>query len=134
MNRRAALEKLDIEIVNRLFGSDPWPADKAAIARMEATFLQMGLQEEVVGEHSCRRATAFGAEQKVELLMTFLGVGMWWDFLWTLEEHGLVTEEEADFVSNFGETTTSDFMVGVMRTLVQRAYRTYCGIDGRPVS
>jgi hypothetical protein len=124
MNRRIALEQLDIEIVNRLFGSDPWPADTHAIARSERMFLQLGLEEEVVGEHSRRRTTAFGIEQRAELLMTFLGVGMWWDFLWTLEEHGLITEEEADCVSNLGETTTSDFMIDVMRTLVQRAYRS----------
>jgi len=127
---RGALEQLDVEIMNRLFGSDPWPADTVSIARLDQKFLQMGLEEEVVGEHSYRRATTFGDEQKVELLRTFLGVGMWWDFLWTLETHGLVTEEEADFVSNIGETATSDFMIVVM-TLVQRAYRSYCGNDGR---
>ena len=127
INRFAALQKLDPEIVARLFGKDPWPADAKTIARLDRMFLEMGLEEEVGGERSYRRTTPFGRDQNVELLRAFLGVGQWFDFFLTLEKHGLMTEEEGDFTSNLGETTAADFMAGVMRPLVQRAYLSYCG-------
>jgi hypothetical protein len=108
MNRSAALEKLDAEIVARLLGNGPWPADAESIPQLDRMILELARKEEV------------------GLLMAFLGIGEWYDFLWSPEEHGLITEVEGDYISNFGKTTTSDFMLGVMRHLVRRAYLRYC--------
>ncbi len=92
MNRTMVITELHAMIDYRLFGCRPWLADREACAALHKKLHDMGLDEEVPVQPGTTRSTNFGMEQRLNLMMVFLGFFDEWDMLIILENYGLIDE------------------------------------------
>ena len=104
-------------VVARLFGRQPWLADRETYSAVKRKLIQMGLMEQVRDEPLTWQITPLGKELNVDLFQVFLGLWCEWEVPLILEEHGLLTESEFDA---FCESPDGD-----AETLVKRAYFVY---------
>ncbi len=123
MNRSKVLQELDALVFARLFGSRPWLADRETAAALKRKLAQLGLEEQVPGETETWRATPFGKEQRLELLMVFMGLWYELEMPMILEIYGLIDESEYEFI--FDLLSVSAAPDSVMQAIVQRAYLEY---------
>ena len=121
MNKAKIISELENMVVARLFGRQPWLADRETCAAVKRKLIQMGLVEQISVEMS--RITALGRELDVDLFLVFMGVAHEWDVPITLEEYGLLNESEFDAI-----TITASSKVDAESLLsgyVKRAYFDY---------
>jgi len=109
----------------RLFGDGPWLADRESGSALSRTFLDMALEEAVPENPGASRSTSLGKELKIELLSTFAGHWEPYDLIYNLEEHVLLTEEQADQLRR--QLDRGADPEAVLRPYVQRAYVKYYG-------
>jgi len=107
-------------IDSRLFGSRPWLADREACDAMKKRLHDMGLDEEVPVQPGTTRSTNFGMEQRLNLMMVFLGFFDEWDMLIILENYGLIDELESDQL--FDRMVDGVDPERVLLHIVRRAY------------
>ena len=120
MNKSKAITELHAMIDSRLFGSRPWLADREACDAMNKRLHDMGLDEEVPGEPGTTRSTNFGMEQRLNLMMVFLGLFDEWDMLIILKNYGLIDELERDQL--FDRMVDGVDPERVLLRIVRRAY------------
>ena len=120
MNRSKVVTELHAMVHSRLFGNRPWLADREACDAMGRKLHDMGLDEVVPGEPGTTRATNFGMEQRLNLMMVFMGLFDEWDMLLILEDYGLIDELECDEL--FERMADGVDPEHVMLGIVRRAY------------
>ncbi len=107
----------------RLFGSRPWLADREVYDAMSRKLHVMGLDEVVPGKPGSTRATNFGKEQHLELMMVFMGLFDELGMPLILEEYDLIDELECDQISDrLGDGADPE---NVMLGIVRRAFFEY---------
>jgi len=97
INKAEIIVELENMVVARLFGRQPWLADRETYSAVKRKLIQMGLVEQISVEMS--RITALGRELDVDLFKVFMGVICPWDVPITLEEYGLLNESEFDAIT-----------------------------------
>jgi len=119
MNKAKIISELENMVVARLFGRQPWLADRETCAAVKRKLIQMGLVEQISVEMS--RITALGRELDVDLFQVFMGVMHEWDVPITLEEYGLLNESEFDAITETSKVDAETLLSGY----VKRAYFVY---------
>ncbi len=123
MNRSKVIQELDALVFARLFGSRPWLVDRETAVALKRKLAQLGLEEQVPGETETWRSTPFGIEQRLDLLMVFIGLWDEWEIPYILETYGLIDESETEFIYYLLGVSTDPN--SVMRAIVRRAYFKY---------
>ena len=118
MNKAKIISELENMVAARLFGRQPWLADRETYSAVKRKLIQMGLVEQISVETS--RITALGRELDVDLFLVFLGVMHEWDVPITLEEYGLLNESEFDAILECMSEANAD-----LSGYVKRAYFVY---------
>ena len=118
INKAEIIVELENMVVARLFGRQPWLADRETYSAVKRKLIQMGLVEQISVETS--RITALGRELDVDLFLVFLGVMHEWDVPITLEEYGLLNESEFDAILECMSEANAD-----LSGYVKRAYFVY---------
>jgi hypothetical protein len=119
MNKAKIIAELEDMVVARLFGPEPWPADRETCSALHWKLVQMGLVECVCAETDTWRSSSLGKELDVDLFEVFLGVFEEWDARMILEHYGLIDESEFDAIC---ECTSEDNAKHLMSGYVRRAY------------
>jgi hypothetical protein len=119
MNKAKIISELENMVVARLFGRQPWLADRETCSAVKRKLIQMGLVEQISVETS--RITALGRELDVDLFLVFMGVMHEWDVPITLEEYGLLNESEFDAITESSKVDAETLLSGY----VKRAYFVY---------
>jgi hypothetical protein len=122
MNKAEIIAELENMVAARLFGGQPWLADRETCPAVDQKLIQMGLWEEVSVEPQTWRITPLGKELHVELFQVFMGVIHEWDVPLILEEYGLIDESEFDAIC--GCTSEAD-AESLLEGYVKRAYLDY---------
>jgi len=112
------IAELENMVVARLFGRQPWLADRETRYAVHRKLIQMGLIEVVSVEPPTWQYTPLGKELDVELFQVFMGLWCEWDVPHVLEEHGLLTESEFDA---YTESSDADAET-LLEEYVKRAY------------
>ena len=86
-------------VVARLFGPQPWLADRETISAYDRKLIQMGLVEQVCVEPQTWRNTPLGKELDVDLFQAFMGLWCEWEVPLILEEYGFMNESEFDAIT-----------------------------------
>jgi hypothetical protein len=123
MNKAKIISELENMVVDRLFGRQPWLADRETRYALHRKLIQMGLIEVVSVEPPTWQYTPLGKELDVDLFQAFMG--LWWKYEvpLVLEEHGLLNESEFDALC---ESTLSDAdWERLLSGYVKRAYSVY---------
>jgi hypothetical protein len=123
MNKAKIIAELENMVAARLFGRQPWLADREACSAIHRKLLQMGLMEVYCVNPQTWRWTPLGKELDVELFQVFMGVIYEWDMPFTLLEHGLLEESEFDAI--FDECTSEANAERLLSGYVKRAYSVY---------
>jgi hypothetical protein len=116
-NKAKIISELEDMVVARLFGRQPWPADRETRSAVIRKLIQMGLLEAQTWLN-----TPLGEELDVELFEVFMGTIDAWEMPFILEEHGLLNESEFDAIS---ECTAEANAEGLLSGYVNRAYFDY---------
>ena len=122
MNKAKIISELENMVVARLFGRQPWLADRETISTYDRKLIQMGLVEQVCVEPQTWRNTPLGKELDVDLFQVFIGLFCEWDVPSILEKYGLLSESEADAIL---ERMTEANAERVLSGYVKRAYFVY---------
>jgi hypothetical protein len=122
MNKAKIITELENMVVARLFGPQPWLADRETISAYDRKLIQMGLVEQVCVEPQTWRNTPLGKELDVDLFQVFIGLFDEWEVPSILEEYGLLSESEADAIL---ERMTEANAEGLLSGYVKRAYFDY---------
>ena len=109
-------------VVARLFGRQPWLADRETISAYDRKLIQMGLVEQVCVEPQTWRNTPLGKELDVDLFQVFIGLFCEWEVPSILENYGLLSESETDAIL---ERMTEANAERVLSGCVKRAYFDY---------
>jgi len=121
INKAEIIVELENMVVARLFGRQPWLADRETYSAVKRKLIQMGLVEQISVEMS--RITALGRELDVDLFKVFMGVICPWDVPITLEEYGLLNESEFDAITiNASSKVDAETLLS---GYVKRAYFDY---------
>jgi hypothetical protein len=120
MNKAKIISELENMVAARLFGRQPWLADRETYSAVKRKLIQMGLVEQISVETS--RITALGRELDVDLFLVFLGVMHEWDVPITLEEYGLLNESEFDAITTEAPKVDAETLLS---GYVKRAYFVY---------
>jgi hypothetical protein len=129
VDRIEVLRELETMIVARLFYCSRWLTDRETAAALGRKLSQMGLEEVVPSDSNPFRATAFRSEQKLDLLMAFIGILDEWEVPGMLEQHGLIDETECEDLLSLLEAGINPEIA--LRDRVQKAYWDYynpCGL------
>ena len=94
MNKAKIIAELENMVVTRLFGRQPWLADRETCAAIIRKLIQLGLWEPISPSGS--RITPLGKELDVDLFNVFLGMTEEWEAPIVLEQYRLIDESEAD--------------------------------------
>jgi hypothetical protein len=94
MNKAKIIAELENMVAARLFGGQPWLADRETYSAVHRKLIQMGLWEQDRDDPLALRITPLGKELDVELFEVFIGIVYKWDVPFTLEEYGLLDESE----------------------------------------
>ena len=120
MNKAKIIAELENMVVTRLFGRQPWLADRETCAAIIRKLIQLGLWEPI--SPSGWRITPLGKELDVDLFNVFLGMTEEWEAPIVLEQYRLIDESEADaFYKCIKEADASAVLSGY----VKRAYFEY---------
>jgi len=122
VNKAKIITELENMVVARLFGRQPWLADRETISAYDRKLIQMGLVEQVCVEPQTWRNTPLGKELDVDLFQVFMGIIYEWDVPIILEEHGFLNESEFDAII---ECTSEANAEGLLSGYVKRAYFIY---------
>jgi len=95
MNKAKIISELENMVVARLFGRQPWLADRETYSAVKRKLIQMGLVEVVSVEPQIWRATPLGKELDVDLFQVFMGIIYEWDVVTILEDYRLIDKAEA---------------------------------------
>ena len=95
MNKAKIISELENMVVARLFGRQPWLADRETYSAVKRKLIQMGLVEVVSVEPQIWRATPLGKELDVDLFKVFMGIIYEWDVVTILEDYRLIDKAEA---------------------------------------
>lgn len=128
MHKRDVMIFLEALVVERLFGSSPWPPDPPTCEALSTTLFRLGLEEHEPGQHGTFRATALGKELQVDLVSSFIGLMEECSALHVLGEHGLMRMDE---INLFYEMLGDDLLgsekdiAQMLRRRFQEAYFQY---------
>jgi hypothetical protein len=122
VNKAKIITELENMVVARLFGRQPWLADRETISAYDRKLIQMGLVEQVCVEPQTWRNTPLGKELDVDLFQVFIGLFCEWEVPSILENYGLLSESETDAIL---ERMTEANAERVLSGCVKRAYFDY---------
>jgi hypothetical protein len=122
MTKAQIMAELESMVVARLFGGQPWLADRETVSAVHRKLIKMRLVEQVPDEPDACRTTTLGKELTVKLFEVFMGIICEWDVPSILEEHGLLDESEVDA---FYECTSEADAETLLSGYVRRAYFDY---------
>jgi len=122
MNKAKIISELENIVVARLFGRQPWLADRETYSAVKRKLIQMGLVEVVSVEPQTWRATPLGKELDVDLFQVFMGIIWEWDVVTILEDYRLIDKAEADALYARMEKGDAE---SVVIGYVKRAYFDY---------
>ena len=146
MNKAKIIAELENMVVTRLFGRQPWLADRETYSAVKRKLIQMGLVEQVRDEPLNRKLiqmglveqvgdepltqvgdepltwqiTPLGKELDVDLFEVFMGIKWKCDVPIILAEHGLLNESEFDAILECMSEANAD-----LSGYVKRAYFVY---------
>ena len=146
INKAEIIVELENMVVARLFGRQPWLADRETYSAVKRKLIQMGLVEqvrdeplnrkliplnrkpvqmglvEVVGDEpfTTWQITPLGKELDVDLFEVFMGIKWKCDVPIILAEHGLLNELEFDAILECMSDANAD-----LSGYVKRAYFVY---------
>ena len=95
INKAEIIVELENMVAARLFGRQPWLADRETYSAVKRKLIQMGLVEVVSVEPQTWRATPLGKELDVDLFQVFMGIIYEWDVVTILEDYRLIDKAEA---------------------------------------
>ena len=122
MNKAKIIAELENMVVARLFGRQPWLADRETSSAVNRKLIQMGLVEVVCVEPETWRSLPLGKELDVHLFEVFLGLFDECEVPMILERYGLIDESEADVIyARMSKDNAESILVGY----VKRAYFDY---------
>ena len=122
MNKTKIITDLENMVVARLFGPQPWLADRHTSSAVNRKLIKMGLVELVCVEPRTWRASPLGKKLDVELFEVFMGLIYEWDVPTILERYRLIDESEADVICTRMDKADAE---SVLRGYVKRAYIEY---------
>jgi hypothetical protein len=122
MNKAKIISELENMVVARLFGRQPWLADRETYSAVKRKLIQMGLVEVVSVQPQTWRATPLGKELDVDLFQVFMGIICEWDVPLILEEYGLLSESEFGAITESTSEADAETLLG---GYVKRAYFVY---------
>ena len=122
INKAEIIVELENMVAARLFGRQPWLADRETHSAVNRKLIQMGLIEQVRDEPPTWRNTSLGNELDVDLFQVFMGLWCEWEVPLILKEHGLLTESEFDAII---ECTSDANAERLLNGYVKRAYFDY---------
>ena len=122
MNKAKIISELENMVVARLFGRQPWLADRETCCAVNRKLKQMGLWEVVCGEPETWRFSPLGKELDVLLFLVFMGFINAWDVPIILVHYRLIDESEVDAI---WERMSEANAESVLRGYVKRAYFHY---------
>ena len=122
MNKAEIIAELENIVAARLFGRQPWLADREACSALHRKLVQMGLVECVCVEPYTYRMSSLGKELDVELFHVFMGLFSEWDVPHILEQYRLIDDSEAD---DIWERMSESNAETVLSGYVKRAYFDY---------
>jgi hypothetical protein len=122
MNKSKIVAELENMVVARLFGRQPWLADRETCCAVSPKLKQMGLWEVVCVEPETWGFSPLGKELDVVLFVVFMGVINAWDVPIILEEYGLISESEFNAIL---ECTSDADAERLLNGYVKRAYFDY---------
>ena len=146
MNKAKIISELETMVAARLFGRQPWLADRETYSTVKRKLIQMGLVEqvrdeplnrkliplnrksvqmglvEVVGDEpfTTWQITPLGKDLDVDLFEVFMGIKWKCDVPIILAEHGLLNELEFDAILEWMSDANAD-----LSGYVKRAYFEY---------
>jgi hypothetical protein len=138
MNKAKIISELENMVVARLFGRQPWLADRETYSAVKRKLIQMGLVEQVRDEPLNRKLiqmglvevvrdepltwqiTPLGKELEVDLFEVFMGIKWKCDVPIILAEYGLLNESEFDAILECMSEANAD-----LSGYVKRAYFVY---------
>jgi len=95
MNKAQIIAELEKMVVARLFGGQPWLADRETCSALHRKLIEMGLWKQVHDDPIIAwRITPLGRELDVDLFQVFMGIWSEWEVPLILEEYGLLSEAE----------------------------------------
>jgi hypothetical protein len=121
MNKAKIIAELENMVIARLFGCQPWLADRETYFAVHRKLVQMGLVEVVCVEPYAWRSSTLGKELDVDLFVVFLGLHDEW-VPSILEHYRLIEKSEADAI--YGRVAKAD-AESVLSGYVKRAYFEY---------
>jgi len=122
MNKAQIIAELENMVVARLFGRQPWLADRETFSAVNRKLIQMGLVEVVCVEPLTWQASPLGKELDVMLFEVFMGLFDEEEVPMILEDHGLIDESEVDAIyARMSDANAESVLSGY----VKRAYFDY---------
>ena len=122
MNKAHIIMELENMVAARLFGRQPWLADRETFSAVNRKLIQMGLVEVVCVEPLTWRISPLGKELDVELFQVFMGHWSEWEVPMILEEYHLLDEAEAEALYERMDKADAET---VLSGHVRRAYFDY---------
>jgi hypothetical protein len=122
MNKAKIITELENLVVARLFGDQPWLADRETISAVDRKLVQMGLVELLSAETQTWRSSPLGKELDVDLFLVFMGIFDEWEVPGILEHYRLLDGSEADVIyERMSQANAESVLIGYVR----RAYFDY---------
>jgi len=122
MNKSKIVTELENMVVARLFGRQPWLADRETCCAVNRKLKQMGLWEIVCVEPETWRFSPLGKELDVVLFVVFMGLINAWGVPIILEHYRLIDELEAGVIyARMDKGDAESILIGY----VKRAYFDY---------
>jgi hypothetical protein len=122
MNKAKIISELENMVVTRLFGRQPWLADRETSSAVNRKLIQMGLVELVCVEPETWGTSLLGKELDVELFLVFMGLFDASHIPIILELYGLIDESESDVICARMAKADAE---SVLSGYVKRAYFEY---------
>ena len=122
MNKAKIIAELENMVVARLFGRQPWLADRETCSAVNRKLIQMGLVEVVCVEPETWRTSPLGKELDVELFEVFMGLWDAWEVPIILERYRLIDQPEADVIYARMDKADAE---SILSGYVKRAYFDY---------
>lgn len=122
MNKAEIIAELENMVAARLFGRQPWLADREIISAYHRKLIQMGLVEQVCAEPQTWRNSPLGKELDVDLFEVFMGLWDEWEVPMILKDYHLLDESEADAILERMSQANAE---RVLSGYVKRAYLDY---------
>jgi hypothetical protein len=125
MKKAKIIAELEKMVVARLFGRQPWLADRETSSAINRKLIEMGLVEVVCVEPKTwqtSQISPLGKELDIELFEVFMGLWDAWEVPIILEDYRLIGESEADVIY---ARMSKDNAESVLSGYVKRAYFDY---------